>query len=67
METTTKRKPINYKYYETRSPEYIQGEIAHTERSQRTLEKAGDMEEANDRKEHAQKLWKIYRDKTAAQ
>jgi hypothetical protein len=65
MKTGTQRKPINYSYYETRSPEYIQGEIAHTERSERAFKRDGNIEEENDRHQHAQQLWKIYRQKTA--
>ena len=54
---------INYDSYSNRSKEYIQGEIAHTERSQREFDRMGDMESAQDRKEHAQKLREIYHSK----
>jgi hypothetical protein len=54
---------INYESYKNKSLEYIEGEIAHTERSSRQFTQSGDVESAKDRKEHAKKLWDIYYEK----
>ena len=51
---------LNYNYYKDRSLEYLEGEIAHTERSMRAFIKEGNKAEAEDRKKHALKLWEIY-------
>lgn len=45
--------------YDSRSDEYIRGEIAHTERSAREFGRSGDEKRAKDREEHAKKLWGI--------
>jgi len=51
---------FNAKYYDNKSKEYIEGEIAHTERSMRAFRKSGDEASAKDREKHALRLWKIY-------
>jgi len=51
---------INYDLYENKSMEYVEGEIAHTERSARKFRQIGDDESAEDREKHAKKLWEIY-------
>lgn len=66
MKVTIQRKPIDYTHYESKSAEYIQGELIHTERSARKFELEGDQEEAEDRRSHARKLWEMYADKSAA-
>ena len=54
---------FNAKFYDNKSKEYIEGEIAHTERSMRAFRKSGDEESAKDREKHALRLWKIYYNK----
>ena len=54
---------LNYNYYNDRSLEYIEGEIAHTERSMIQFSKKGNKKEFEDRKKHASKLWEIYYNK----
>ena len=51
---------LNYNYYKDRSLDYLEGEIAHTERSMKTFIREGNKAEAEDRKKHALKLWEIY-------
>ena len=51
---------INYELYRNKSMEYVEGEIAHTERSARQFRQSGDEESAKDREAHAKKLWEIY-------
>jgi len=56
---------IKYSTYENKSMEYIEGEIAHTERSARQFQQMGDYESMEDRKEHVRKLREIYNRKRA--
>ena len=51
---------VNYASYDNKSKEYIEGEIAHTERSARQFRQSGDEATAKDRENHAKKLWEIY-------
>jgi hypothetical protein len=51
---------FNKKFYDNKSKEYIEGEIAHTERSMRAFRRGGDEASAKDREKHALRLWKIY-------
>jgi hypothetical protein len=51
---------FNAKYYDNKSKEYIEGEIAHTERSMRAFRKSGDEASAKDREQHALRLRKIF-------
>lgn len=61
----TKGGEIKYSTYENKSMEYIEGEIAHTERSARQFQQMGDYESMEDRKEHVRKLREIYNRKRA--
>ena len=56
---------IKYSTYDNKSMEYIEGEIAHTERSARQFQQMGDYESMEDRKEHVRKLREIYNRKRA--
>jgi hypothetical protein len=56
---------IKYSTYDNKSMEYIEGEIAHTERSARQFQQMGDYESMEDRKEHVKKLREIYNRKRA--
>ena len=56
---------VNYASYDNKSKEYIEGEIAHTERSARQFRQSGDEATAKDRENHAKKLWEIYYKKRA--
>jgi len=49
--------------YENKSIDYVSGEIAHTERSARQFRLEGNLAEAEDRDNHAKKLWEIYHKK----
>jgi antirestriction protein len=51
---------IKYNQYENKSLDYIEGEIAHTERSARQFRQMGDEISAEDRESHLKKLWEIY-------
>lgn len=57
---TKSKDKFNANYYKNKSKAYIEGEIAHTERSMRAFRKIGDEESAKDREKHALRLWKIY-------
>ena len=54
---------IRYEYYDNKNVDYIQSEIAHTERSMRAFLREGNMIMAKDREKHARKLWDIYHKK----
>jgi hypothetical protein len=56
---------IKYSTYDNKSMEYIEGEIAHTERRARQFQQMGDYESMEDRKEHVKKLREIYNRKRA--
>lgn len=56
---------IKYSTYDNKSMEYIEGEIAHTERSARQFQQMGDYESMKDRQEHVKKLREIYNKKRA--
>lgn len=56
-------KKDEYSKYENKSAEYVEGEIAHTERSARAFRRDGDDARAKDREAHAKKLWEIYHSK----
>jgi hypothetical protein len=54
---------FNAKYYDNKSKEYIEGEIAHTARSMRAFRRSGDEESAKDREKHIMRLVTIYSNK----
>lgn len=56
---------IKYSTYDNKSMDYIEGEIAHTERSAREFQQKGDYETMEDRKEHVKMLREIYNKKRA--
>lgn len=63
--TMAKGGAIKYSTYDNKSMEYIEGEIAHTERSARQFQQMGDYESMEDRQEHVKKLREIYNKKRA--
>lgn len=50
-----------------KSLNYLEGEIAHTERSVRKFRQIGNEIEAKDREQYAKELWQIYHAKKEKQ